>query len=121
MLLQDYKNRFVLINSDGYGASLLNSWRCRKSDIEFPLTFGRDFVGVVINKGMQIKNEEFCIGDKVWGVLPVHHQGCHCEYIAIDKRFISLKPHNLKDVDASALLYAGLTSWSGRNMTIGNC
>lgn len=85
--------------------------RCNKSDIEFPLTLGRDFVGTVVNKGLGIKG--YSVGDKVWGVVPVHLKGCHSEYISIDKAFISEKPKNLSDVDASAVLYAGLTAWSG--------
>lgn len=91
--------------------------RC-KSDIEFPLTFGRDFVGVVVSRGMGVNNDDFCIGDKVWGVVPPHLQGCHCEYILVDKGLITRKPDNLKDTDASALLYAGLTAWSGENFIL---
>lgn len=91
--------------------------RCNSSDIEFPLTLGRDFVGTVVHKGLDIKNSEYKVGDKVWGVVPVHHQGCHCEYVTIDKQFVSKKPENLSDVDASAVLYAGLTAWSGLFLT----
>lgn len=87
--------------------------RCEASDIEFPLTLGRDFVGTIVHKGFDIKSSEYKAGDKVWGVLPVHHQGCHCEYVSIDKCYVSKKPENLSDIDASAVLYAGLTAWSG--------
>lgn len=87
--------------------------RCNKGGIEFPLTLGRDFVGTVVNKGLKINNEEYKVGDKVWGVVPVHHQGCHTDFISIDKCFVSKKPRNLSDLDASAILYAGLTAWSG--------
>ena len=86
--------------------------RC-SSDIEFPLTLGRDFVGTIVNKGFDSNNSEYKPGDKIWGVVPVHHQGCHCEYISIDNCYVSKKPDNLSDVDASAVLYAGLTAWSG--------
>lgn len=91
--------------------------RCETSDIEFPLTFGRDFVGTVVHKGLDIKNGDYKVGDKVWGVVPVHHQGCHCEFVAIDKTYVTKKPENLSDVDASAVLYAGLTAWSGLFIT----
>lgn len=91
--------------------------RCNSSDIEFPLTLGRDFVGTVVSKGLAIKNSEYKAGDKVWGVVPPHHQGCHCEYVTIDKCYVSPKPENLSDLDASAVLYAGLTAWSGLFVT----
>lgn len=91
--------------------------RCKSSDIEFPLILGRDFVGTVVHKGLEITNSDYKIGDKVWGVVPVHHQGCHCEYVTIDKSYVSKKPANLSDIDASAVLYAGLTAWSGLFIT----
>lgn len=103
--------------SDGYGSTLLNTLRGESSDIEFPLILGRDFVGTVVHKGLDINNEDYKVGDKIWGVVPVHHQGCHCEYVTIDKRYVSKKPENLSDVDASAVLYAGLTAWSGLYIT----
>lgn len=91
--------------------------RCESSEIEFPLIFGRDFVGTVVNKGLDIQNSEFRVGDKIWGVVPVQQQGCHCEIITIDKCYVSKKPEHLNDVDASAVLYAGLTAWSGLFLT----
>lgn len=77
------------------------------------MILGRDFVGSVVHKGLDIKNSQYKIGDKVWGVVPVHHGGCHCEYVAVDKCYVSKKPENLSDNEASALLYAGLTAFSG--------
>lgn len=91
--------------------------RCESSDIEFPLIFGRDFVGTVVHKGLDVHTNDFRVGDKIWGVVPVHRQGCHCEYVAIDKCYVSKKPQNLSDVDASAVLYTGLTAWSGLFLT----
>lgn len=87
--------------------------RCESSGIEFPLILGRDFVGTVVHKGLDINNADYKLGDTVWGVVPVHQQGCHCEYVTIDKSYVSKKPQNLSDIDASAVLYAGLTAWSG--------
>lgn len=99
--------------ADGYGSTLLNTMRCDSSDIEFPLTLGRDFVGTVVHKGLDVKNSDYKVGEKVWGVVPVHRDGCHCEYVAIDKCYVSKKPENLSAIDAAAVLYAGLTAWSG--------
>lgn len=95
----------------------MNTLRCNSSDIEFPLILGRDFVGTVVHKGLEIKNSEYKTGDKIWGVVPVHHQGCHCEFVTVDKSYISKKPENLNDTDASGVLYAGLTAWSGLYLT----
>lgn len=87
--------------------------RCNSGNIEFPLTLGRDFVGTVVQKGMSVENKELMLGDKIWGVLPVHKQGCHSEFVAVDKCYVSKKPKNISDSDAAAILYAGLTAYSG--------
>lgn len=70
-----------------------------------------------MHKGLDVNNEDYRIGDKIWGVVPPHRQGCHCEYVAIDKSYVSKKPENLSYIDASAVLYAGLTAWSGLFIT----
>lgn len=112
--MKSFRFRFyVSCFPDGYGATLFKTLRCESSGIEFPLTLGRDFVGTVVHKGFDIKNSDFRVGDSIWGVVPVHHQGCHCEYVAIDKCYVSKKPENVSDLDASAVLYAGMTAWSG--------
>ena len=51
-----------------------------ESDIEFPLTLGRDFSGTVVSKGHGV-GERLKLGDEVWGVVPVEQQGCHAEYV----------------------------------------
>lgn len=73
------------------------------------------------------------LGDKVWGVVPIHRNGCHSEFVAVDSDYVSSKfqtsnatvviklycyqvshkPEKLNDSDAAAVLYAGLTAWSG--------
>jgi reticulon-4-interacting protein 1, mitochondrial len=93
----------------GYGASLLNKMRCQ--EIEFPLVLGRDFVGVVVNKGNAVTDVK--LGDKVFGVVPVHRQGCHAEYVNVERSCVATKPTNTSDLDASSVLYAALTAWSG--------
>lgn len=95
----------------GYGSAYLNSIRCNTDNIEFPLTLGRDFVGTVVHKGMD--NKDYKIGDKIWGVIPVQKQGCHAEFISVDSCYVSKKPSNISDVEAAAILYAGLTAYSG--------
>jgi reticulon-4-interacting protein 1, mitochondrial len=97
----------------GYGAGLLN--KMRSQEIEFPLTLGRDFTGIVVNKGCNINDLK--LGDKVFGVVPVHRQGCHAEYVSVERSYVAQKPSNVTDLDASSVLYAGLTAWSGIFLT----
>lgn len=96
----------------GYGATIFNVLRCNQDSVEFPLTLGRDFSGTVVNKGMAVRNN-IQLGDKVWGVVPIHRNGCHSEFVAVDADYVTHKPQKLDDSDAAAVLYAGLTAWSG--------
>uniref|UniRef100_A0A240PJX7 Uncharacterized protein n=1 Tax=Anopheles atroparvus TaxID=41427 RepID=A0A240PJX7_ANOAO len=102
---------------NGYGASVLNAMRCKDGGIEFPLILGRDFCGEIVQKGLGISSRELEVGDEVWGVVPVHLQGCHADYVAVEKYCLFKKPANLNKIDASAVLYAGLTAWSGLYVT----
>ncbi|ETN62474.1 zinc binding dehydrogenase [Anopheles darlingi] len=102
---------------NGYGASVLNTLRCKDGGIEFPLVLGRDFCGEIVQKGLGISSRELEVGDEVWGVVPVHLQGCHADYVAVEKYCLFKKPSNLSKIDASAVLYAGLTAWSGLYLT----
>lgn len=95
----------------GYGSTAFNTLRCNYGGIEFPLTLGRDFVGTVMQKGLG--ENHYNVGDKIWGVIPVHRQGCHTEYITIDSCYVSEKPKNVSDTEAASVLYAGLTAYSG--------
>lgn len=98
-----------------YGSKFLNTIRCNSGNIEFPLTLGRDFVGTIVQKGLN--ETEYKIGDKIWGVMPVHKQGCHAEYVTVDSCYVSKKPENISDTEAAGILYAGLTAYSGIFMT----
>lgn len=57
--------------------------RCDSQHIEFPLTLGRDFVGVVAHRGMAVR-DDVRVGDRVWGMVPFHRAGCHAEFAAVD-------------------------------------
>uniref|UniRef100_A0A1B0GKC9 Enoyl reductase (ER) domain-containing protein n=1 Tax=Lutzomyia longipalpis TaxID=7200 RepID=A0A1B0GKC9_LUTLO len=94
----------------GYGATLLNVMRM--TDIEFPLIVGRDFVGEIIYRGIGVP-KNLKLGDTVWGVIAPHSSGCHCEYVVQDSSLITNKPHSLSNIEASGILYCGLTAWSG--------
>lgn len=83
-----------MIISGGYGATVLNALRCNQDSIEFPLTLGRDFSGTVVNKGMAVRNS-IQLNDKVWGVLPIHRNGCHSEFVAVDADYVSFELHKI--------------------------
>ncbi|XP_075153764.1 NAD(P)H oxidoreductase RTN4IP1, mitochondrial [Haematobia irritans] len=100
----------------GYGATLLKLMRCQGQSIEFPLTLGREFCGVLIQKGMKVS--DLSLGQRVWGVVPVQSpQGAHAEYVTVPQYCLSSAPSNLNDEEAASVLYAGLTAWSGLYLT----
>jgi hypothetical protein len=79
--------------SGGYGSVLLNKARqveaCSFSEIvEFPLVLGRDFSGRVVEKGLGV-GYDINIGDEVWGALPPHLQGCHAQFVLVNKTLVS--------------------------------
>lgn len=51
---------------------------CQDSTPRFPLILGRDFSGVVVEKGSAVKHLD--IGDEVYGVVKPMNQGCHSQY-----------------------------------------
>uniref|UniRef100_A0A336LU18 CSON009976 protein n=1 Tax=Culicoides sonorensis TaxID=179676 RepID=A0A336LU18_CULSO len=97
----------------GYGSTFLNLARACGNGWEFPLVLGRDFVGEVVQKGMNVPERDARLGQLVWGVVPVHKQGSHRDYVVVNKNFIADKPTNVLDTDATGFLYAGMTAWSG--------
>lgn len=73
---------------DGYGSTLFNAFNC--NNIPFPITLGRDFCGVVVRKGMNVR-DNIQVGDKVWGVIPPHKTGSHAEYACVDESYVSME------------------------------
>lgn len=60
-----------------------------ESDIEFPLTMGRDFSGVIVSKGHSV-GERLKLGDEVWGVVPIEQQGCHANYVIVNNTLVKI-------------------------------
>lgn len=109
-------NPFDLAVTKGYGSKVLNLMRKAKnfgieSDIEFPLTLGRDFSGTIVSKGHGV-GERLQLGDEVWGVIPVEQQGCHAEYVVANSSLVNHRPKNISYIEAASIPYAGLTAWS---------
>lgn len=86
-------------------------WRVRTGQYggqpKFPLILGRDFSGVVAAAG---KGADLKVGDAVFGVLDVGHEGAYAEKVAIKSAIIAKKPATLTHVEASALALIGLTA-----------
>lgn len=109
-------NPIDLAMMGGYGSVLLNKARqveaCSFSDIvEFPLVLGRDFSGRVVAKGLGVRHD-INIGDEVWGALPPHLQGCHAQFVRVNKTLVHKKPHNVTLVEAASVPYAAMTAWT---------
>lgn len=100
--------------ASGYGRNLINLYRTIvNQDIgssEFPLTLGRDFSGVVVDVGSQVKHVE--IGDEVWGAIDAKRQGTHAEFCLASEKEISLKPKSLTHVEAASLPFVAATTFS---------
>lgn len=101
----------------GYGSKTLNLLRCQYSKaIEFPLILGREFSGEVVQCGMGVNNK-FAAGDRVYGVIPLHINGSHAQYVVVPDYCLSIAPASLSIEQAASVLYAGLTAWSGLYVT----
>jgi NADPH:quinone reductase-like Zn-dependent oxidoreductase len=75
---------------------------------KFPLVLGRDFSGTVAALGVGVTG--FKIGDPVFGVCDIGHDGAYAEKIAIKAAIVAKKPDPLSHVDAAALALTGLTA-----------
>lgn len=104
----------------GYGVAILDLMR--KCDLtsdkyeNFPMILGRDFSGEVLTKGTDVRSD-INIGDKVYGVVPVHAQGCHSELVIADDGLIAHKPEHLSDEESAGIMYAAMTAWSALKIT----
>uniref|UniRef100_A0A1B0BRP7 Enoyl reductase (ER) domain-containing protein n=1 Tax=Glossina palpalis gambiensis TaxID=67801 RepID=A0A1B0BRP7_9MUSC len=102
----------------GYGSAVLKVLRCQPNAIEFPLTLGREFCGTLIQNGMSVNNFKLPVGQRVWGVVPVQStQGAHAQYVRVPDYCVGMVPEILTNAEASSVLYAGLTAWSGIYLT----
>lgn len=73
--------------ADGYGKRVLSLLRWKDGLGEFPITLGRDFCGVVMDKGCSV-SADFKTGDKVWGVIEPHQIGALAEFVVVDQRYV---------------------------------
>ncbi len=83
---------------------------------KFPLILGRDFAGVVSALGGGVSDLK--VGDPVFGVLDLGHEGAYAEKLAIKPAIIAQKPDALSDVNAAALALTGITAISAVEDTL---
>ncbi|XP_022909117.1 reticulon-4-interacting protein 1, mitochondrial [Onthophagus taurus] len=98
----------------GYGRELLGF--LRNYELEFPLTLGRDFSGIVIGKGHDV-GKDIKIGDEVFGILTPQTQGSHAQAVRVCSSTVCLKPKNVNHIEAASLAYVGVTAWSALFLT----
>lgn len=97
---------------DIYAASVNGAdWKVRAGDYgagQFPQGIGRDFSGVVAALGEDA--DEFAVGDPVFGVCDVGHDGAYAEKIAIKASILAHKPDDMPHIVAAAMALTGLTA-----------
>ena len=75
---------------------------------QFPYVLGRDFSGVVGAVGAGV--HDLTVGDAVFGVCDLGHEGAYAEKVAIKAAIVANKPDSLSHAEAAALALAGLTA-----------
>lgn len=65
----------------------MNLLRWKDGLTEFPITLGRDFCGIIEEKGSCVI-ADYQIGDKVWGVIEPHQIGALAEYVVVDQKYV---------------------------------
>ena len=75
---------------------------------DFPYVPGRDFSGVVGERGTTVADLE--IGEPVFGVCDLGHEGAYAGKIAIRAAIVARKPDDISHVDAAAVALTGITA-----------
>jgi NADPH:quinone reductase-like Zn-dependent oxidoreductase len=110
-------NPIDVLLADGYGNRFFEAIHvldsCRDSRItydRFPLTLGRDFAGVVIATGSDVKH--VTVGDHVWGAVSPWMSGSHTDLLLTDSCHVGTAPKTIPLEEAAAIPYSALTVWS---------
>lgn len=74
---------------------------------KLPQTAGNEVVGIVESIGKKVDN--FQVGDRVFGRLPLDHIGAFAEYLAVDSQALAKVPDYLSDEEAAAVPLTALT------------
>jgi NADPH:quinone reductase-like Zn-dependent oxidoreductase len=76
--------------------------------LTFPYILGRDFSGVVSQRGIGVR--DFQVGDEVFGVMDAGVEGCYAEKVKIAAAIIAKKPDSLDHPEAAAMALTSLTA-----------
>jgi len=104
----------VLIKVHALGFNPLDD-KVRRGDlksvirISFPKVLGSDVAGTVMGVGSEVTTLQ--PNDEVYAMLPAPQFGGYAEYVAIDAKYVALKPKNLSFEEAASFPIAGLTAW----------
>ena len=99
-------NPIDLMKREGYGKEVFEKIRKNK----FPWILGCDVSGIIVEVGSKVTR--FKKGQEVWGCTSGVNQGTYAEYTALYQNEISLKPKNINFLEASAIPYVALSTWS---------
>jgi NADPH:quinone reductase-like Zn-dependent oxidoreductase len=82
-------------------------------DLQFPITLGMDFSGVVREVGEGVS--EFKEGDEVYGQSSIFNSesGAFAELVAVDKKRTAHKPKKISYEEAAAVPLAAVSAWQG--------
>jgi len=103
----------VLVNVRAASVNPID-WKMRQGYLHaiFPLTFprvlGRDFSGIVVDKGSAVTG--FDVGDAVYGIGGSLRDGSHAEQMAVDASMAAPKPSAVSHTEAAATGVAALTA-----------
>lgn len=76
---------------------------------DLPVIPGWDAAGVVVDAGPEV--ERFKKGDAVFSRTDIARNGTYAEYVAVDEKYVALKPSVLSYEEAASIPLVGLTAW----------
>ncbi|KAF4044663.1 Zinc-binding dehydrogenase [Phytophthora infestans] len=81
----------------------------RQPSSDKPFGMGFDVAGIIVESGTD--THQFKVGDAIFAMAPFSSFGTFAEFVAIDEKFVALKPNNITFEEAASLPYAALTSY----------
>jgi NADPH:quinone reductase-like Zn-dependent oxidoreductase len=94
-------------------------WKVRQGGygaLKFPYVMGRDFSGTVAACGEAVT--DLIVGEPVFGVMPMGHEGTYAEKVAVKAAVVAMKPAALSHVETAALALTGLTAIDSLESTL---
>ncbi|HET7284868.1 MAG TPA: NADP-dependent oxidoreductase [Nitrososphaeraceae archaeon] len=116
----------VLVSIKAAGVNPVD-WKIREGafqqmiQLQFPLTLGIDFSGVIKQAGEGVSNSDFKQGDEVYGQAGVTNggSGAFAEMALAKTDSIANKPKRLSHIEAAALPLVGVSAWRALTENIG--